>query len=178
MVKSQYWDKPHARLYAEWRALPSWKEMNSHARALLVELHVSYRPTEENLILLSDRRAALLMNCSRPSAVKALARLEQCGWLEIERVGRTTGARANRSTGYSLTAFPRYIGEAPKRAFLHWRPIAATANKQASNGQKLNQQRPTKEPSEYFESFGDSIRRSLKNIQNSRSALLGSRGRL
>ena len=146
MAKSIYWDKPHARIYAEWRGLPAWKMMNCFARALLVELHASYRPTEENIITLSDRRAATLINCSRPTAVKAIARLEECGWLEVERVGGMTGAREKRTNAYSLTAFPRYIGESPKRVFLHWRPQGSTANKKATNGQDLSHQRPINEP--------------------------------
>ena len=170
MAKSQYWDKPHARIYAEWRTLPSWQNINCFARALLVELHTAYRPTEENLIVLSDRRAATLLNCSRPTAVKALARLEECGWIEVERVGSVTGAREKRSNAYSLTAFPRYTGEAPKRAFLHWRPREATANKQATNGQNLSQQRPINEPSEDFESLGDLVSKSLKNMTKTRQA--------
>ena len=170
MAKSQYWDKPHARIYAEWRTLPAWKMMNCFARSLIVELHTAYRPTEENLIVLSDRRAASLINCSRPTAVKAVAKLEECGWLEVERVGRMTGAKEKRSNAYSLTAFPRYIGEAPKKAFLHWRPFNATANKQATNGQYLSQQRPINEPSEDFESLGDSVSKSLKSMTKTRLA--------
>jgi len=161
MAKSQYWDKPHARIYAEWRTLPSWQNINCFARALLVELHTAYRPTEENLIVLSDRRAATLLNCSRPTAVKALARLEECGWIEVERVGSVTGAREKRSNAYSLTAFPRYTGEAPKRAFLHWRPREATANKEATNGQKFDHQRSIIEPSNGLEKSGDTSDKSL-----------------
>ena len=170
MAKSQYWDKPHARIYAEWRTLPAWKMMNCFARSLIVELHTAYRPTEENLIVLSDRRAASLINCSRPTAVKAVAKLEECGWLEVERVGRMTGAKEKRSNAYSLTAFPRYTGEAPKKVFLHWRPCEATANKQTTNGQNLSQQRPINEPSEDFESLGDSVSKSLKNMTKTRPA--------
>lgn len=136
MAKSPYYDKPHARIYAEWLHLPAWRALSCFGKTLLVEMMAAYRPTGENRIELSDRRIASILNCSRQTAARAIAQLEECGWLEVERVGKMTGPRSKRSSAYSLSIFARITGEAPTKAFLRWR-------KPITNGLKYDQQRPT-----------------------------------
>jgi hypothetical protein len=142
MAKSQYWDKPHARIYAEWLLLPAWRELSCYARTLIVELLTSHRPTSPNLIALSDRQIATLLNCARGTASKAIVELEKYGWLEVERVGAMKGVRGKRASCYSLTRFPKVTGDAPTEAYLYWRPqIRSTAQNVTTNGSNQSQQR-------------------------------------
>jgi hypothetical protein len=135
MAKSTYWDKPHARIYAEWLTIPAWKELTCYARALLIELLTKHRPISPNLISLSDRQIATLLNCARGTAAKAIVELEKCGWLEVECVGAMKGKRAKRASCYSLTRFPKITGDLPTEAYLHWRPqTSATAQNVTTNG--------------------------------------------
>lgn len=146
MAKSKYWDEPHGRIYVAWMLLPAWRKISCPSRALLVELVTRYRPTMENLFALSDRHVAEMLNCSRPTAAKTLAELEECGWIEVERVGGITGERAKRASAYSLTTHARIIGESPTKAFIKWRPCISTAKNVPINGHYSSQQRPKLEP--------------------------------
>jgi hypothetical protein len=116
-------DAAHGRVYAEWLSLPAWRDMGAAPRALLIELLTKYRPTEPNFVELSDRKAASILGCSRPTAAKAVAKLVECGWLEVERHGGMKGRFSKRSSGYSLTMQPLFPGDAPTRAFMKWRPV-------------------------------------------------------
>ncbi|MBP0579585.1 hypothetical protein J8I29_09725 [Labrys sp. LIt4] len=141
-------DRPHARLYAEWLHLPAWDALSPEAITLLVTLMARFRPFDGNCIALSDRQAAALAHCSRPTAVKAIASLVELGWLEIEAIGSFRGARDKRVSRYSLTCQPRYAGEPAKMTFLHWRPLAS--------GQKENRKRPQSVPPRAKEQTNDS----------------------
>jgi len=138
-LATKHRDKPHARIYAEWMHLPAWREMDCHARALIVELLTRYRPTDQNYIVLSDRRAADMLNCARPTAARAVARLVECRWLEIERIGRMDGPAGKRGSAYSLSMQPQHAGMRATMAFLQWHP----AN---TDGQGCYHQRPKSEP--------------------------------
>lgn len=140
-------DRPHARLYAEWLHLPAWDALSPEAISLLVTLMARFRPFDGNCIALSDRQAAALAHCSRPTAVKAIASLVELGWLEIEAIGSCRGVRDKRVSRYSLTCQPRYAGEPAKMTFLHWRPLAS--------GQKENRKRPQSAPTRAKEQTDD-----------------------
>jgi hypothetical protein len=151
MAKSTYWDSPHARIYASWMLLPSWRKLSCFARSLIVELITTHRPTSENLITLSDRQAATLLNCSRPTATKAIAMLEQFGWIEVERVGKIKGRRDKRTNAYSLTLYPKIAGDPASKAFLQYRSHNPTVKNIAINGQNQSQQRLKMLPVEKIE---------------------------
>jgi Transcriptional regulators len=123
-LATKHRDKPHARIYAEWMLLPAWRTLDCHARALIVELLTRYRPTDENHIILSDRKAATMLNCARPTAAKAIAQLVERGWLEIERVGSMKGPRCKRGSAYALTAQPAHPGLRAELTFMNWQEPA------------------------------------------------------
>ncbi|WP_413990430.1 hypothetical protein ACMDCR_31730 [Labrys okinawensis] len=135
---TKQWDKPHARIYAEWLLLPAWKALKPEAVTLLITVMTMYRPNDGNEFKISDRRAAELARCSRPTAVKALESLISTGWLEIENFGRMTGELNKRAFRYTLTSQPRYPGDQAKMTFLHWRGF--------SDGKKNNRSRPKSAP--------------------------------
>lgn len=135
-------DKPHARIYDAWTHLLAWTTLKPPARSLLIMLLVRYRPAEPNRFEVSDRTAAALANCSRGTAAKALAELEDRGWIEVIRVGKMRGPKARRASVYALTYYPRLVGERASQAFLTWRPQPvqrlkidlSTAHFRATNG--------------------------------------------
>lgn len=135
-------DRPHARIYRQWMDLPAWTTLTPVAQALIVNLLTRYRPQEPNRFQVSDRTATELVRCSRNTASKALAELEDRGWLRVVRVGRMTGPKTTRASVYSVTAFPADIGEPATKDFERWRPEAiqrlnpmpSTAHIRAVNG--------------------------------------------
>jgi len=146
MIKRTARNMPHGRIFAHWMPLPAWRQLTCPERALLVELITRYRPTMENLFSLSDRQIAAMLNCSRSTAAKAIARLEECGWVEVERIGKMRGTRDKRASAYSLTTAPRVIGEPEKFTFIKWRPPSSTAKNMTANGLNCDHQRPKIEP--------------------------------
>jgi hypothetical protein len=115
-------DKPHARIYSEWMDLPAWNTLTPVAQALLVNIMTRYRPLDANAFEISDRTAATLVRASRNTAAKALADLEDRGWLRVVHVGRIWGPKAKRASIYSLTMWPGEVGEPPTKNYLAWRP--------------------------------------------------------
>lgn len=170
MEKRRPWEKPHVRIYLEWMLLPAWVELSVYARALLPEILRLYKPSQQNWIELSDRRAAIILKCSRPTAAKTLAELVECGWLDVERVGQMSGKYSRRASAYSLTMYAPTIGEAPRMSFMKWRP-------QAKNGQNQSQQRPKIElttvkiqASKSFSPLDKSLSNLLKQMQINRES--------
>lgn len=115
-------DKPHARIYRSWLDLPAWTTLSAHARCLLVELLARYRPMEPNGFEISDRTASQLVDCARNTGAKALAELEDRGWIKVVRVGRLFGPKAKRASVYELTYYTSSQGDAPTKEFLRWQP--------------------------------------------------------
>ena len=114
----------HARFYSDWLDLPSYRNLHPPARALLLETMARYRPKTSTQFEWSSRKAAGLLLCSRSTAAQALHELVECGWLKVERVGRTKGPRATRPSVYSLTMFGTAMDPTPSREFMTWRPVA------------------------------------------------------
>jgi DNA-binding transcriptional MocR family regulator len=145
-------DKPHARIYRHWLDLPSWTTLTAVAQSLIVNLMASYRPQEPNRFEISDRAATALVRCSRNTAAKAMAELEDRGWLRVIRVGRMRGPKAKRASVYVLTAFPEDISNPATKDFLRWQPQPiqrlkerpSTAQIRAVNGshQAVSEERP------------------------------------
>lgn len=74
-------DKPHARIYAAWLLLPSWRNLSPHARALLVEMFAGYRPGLNGELEWPQSRVARLLQCGNVKAAETLVELEKAGWI-------------------------------------------------------------------------------------------------
>jgi hypothetical protein len=119
-VATRLRDKPHARLYHEWLALPAWLVLSPYAKALLIEMHGLYRLASPT-IKMTDRNAARIIPCSRSTAAKALVELEKTGWISLESVGRRCKATEKRvGSAYRLNT-QAFHQEPPSEAFMHWR---------------------------------------------------------
>jgi hypothetical protein len=72
---SNFRDRPHARIYAHWRAYPAWRALSLAARALLVEILLEYRPGSNGRLQWSCRKAAKAIGVSKDRAARALGSL-------------------------------------------------------------------------------------------------------
>ena len=77
---------------------------------------------EPNQFEISELTASKLIGCARNTAVKALAQLEDRGWITVVRVGRMFGNKATRASVYALTTYPTDDGKPASKAFLIWEP--------------------------------------------------------
>lgn len=133
------------RIYATWMRLPAWRVLTPYAVTILNELLGRYRPGF-NLMSVSERTAAQWGRCARATAAKALVELETCGWIVVERVGRTDGPKARRASAYSLTMYADDWGNPPTCAFKRWiaprerlKMLPVTVRNMASNGSDMSQ---------------------------------------
>jgi hypothetical protein len=123
--------RPHARIYAEWLDLPSWRVLSCAARCLLVEMLLDYRPGRNGRLQWSVRRTLRALGVGKQSAVTALAELEKAGWITVQRIGALGGG--NAPTEYALTMYDNDVtGEEATRAFERWRPSAPPVRARAS----------------------------------------------
>lgn len=121
---TKFRDRPHARVYADWRDLPAWRTLTLVARAVLVEVMLDYRPGMNGRLEWSCRKAAAAVGVSKATAARALTELELKGWLRVERVAGF--ARRTSPSLYSLTMFKDDLNhDPPSRAFEIWTPNTA-----------------------------------------------------
>jgi len=114
-------DRPHARIYAHWRAYPAWRALSLAARALLVEIMLEYRPGLNGRLEWSCRKGARAIGVSKDRAARALTELELLGWLKVERLAGF--GRRNAPACYALTMFANdETAEPPSFAFEHIDP--------------------------------------------------------
>lgn len=117
----KYSDKSHARIYGEWENLPAWNTLSTYARSTLIVLLMDYR-MGNNFLELSDREAARRGNCARATAAKAIAELENKGWIKVAQVGKMRGRLRARTSAYFLTKYPEEIGIPPTHDYKKWKP--------------------------------------------------------
>lgn len=115
-------DQPHGRFYRTWLDLPAWTTLTPVAQALIVTLITRYHPNEPNRFELSDRTVTTVVRCARNTARKALADLEDRGWITVVRVGKIRGPKAKRASVYALTTRPIDESIRAPKGFLRWRP--------------------------------------------------------
>ncbi len=124
----------HVRLYHWMMRLPAWATLDCTARAAYIELVSRYSGTDDKgfsnngRIPLSLLELANALHISKQTAMRALASLEERGFIVIEAKGRfTTGFRS--ATEWRLTEFPSN-GKAPTKDFTRWKnPLAGSQTK-------------------------------------------------
>jgi hypothetical protein len=93
----------HARVYARWLELPTWRSLSPAARCLLVEMLGRFRPGENGRLAWPVRRAAVILGVSKSTAARCLLELERNGFLVVV-TATGFGGTAKPST-YRLTMF-------------------------------------------------------------------------
>jgi DNA-binding MarR family transcriptional regulator len=108
-------DRAHARLYADWLALPAWRSLTPAARVILLTLLALYRPASNPSVRLSIREIAKLTAISRSVVAVSLRDLEDRGWLRTIARG-TTGKASVVERAFTLMRDP-VTHEPPSRDF-------------------------------------------------------------
>jgi hypothetical protein len=113
---TKYRDLAHARIYARWLELPTWRVLSAPARCLLVEVMGRFRPGDNGEIKLPVRLVAQWLNVSKATAARLLNELEANGWLAAVTVGQF-GGKAKAGT-YTLAMFANDVtGEPATREY-------------------------------------------------------------
>lgn len=113
-------DSNHARIYAKWRNLPAYKSLSLKAKNLLESLLWEYRPSHANIWHATDAAVALRLDCSLPTAGRAVRELIEKGWLREERAGGLSGPRSQRSRYVSLSQYPTAARPAQPWRYEKW----------------------------------------------------------
>ena len=111
---------PHARFLEKWIHLPAFKALNGNAMKLLICMLADYRPALQHNGKLewSDARAGKAIGMSEASGRRALADLEDKGWIAVQRFGKFS---RDKPTTYALAMWPNDVtGEPATNAFLFW----------------------------------------------------------
>ena len=118
---TKFADRSHARIYAAWLDLPAWRYLSPIACKLLVAMLARYRPGTNGALVWGAREAGQAVGMSQATGARALAELEEKGWITVECVGAF--ARKNKPSNYALTYYPNDVsGEPASLAFEDWRP--------------------------------------------------------
>ena len=95
----------HARIFATWVELPTWRALSPVARALLIEILARFHGVNNGRLEWPVRRAAQCLGVSKTTASRALVELERNGWIsrhasfEFWRKGRAIEIRRHLLQG-------------------------------------------------------------------------------
>jgi len=118
---TKFRDRRHARIYATWLVLPAWRCLSGDASRLLIHMLAQFMPGNNGLTDFSARVAGEAIGRSKSEGARALAELEEKGWITVCRVGRFQAA--NKPSRYALANYPNdATGEPATMAFETWRP--------------------------------------------------------
>ncbi|MCZ8181898.1 MAG: hypothetical protein O9322_02930 [Beijerinckiaceae bacterium] len=118
---TQFRDRRHARIYAEWLTLPAWRELSGDAVKLLAFMLAHYRHGENGLRDFSVRQAGEAIGKGKSQGARALNELEACGWIAVVRVGKFQSR--NKPSRYALATYPNdATGDPATLAFEAWQP--------------------------------------------------------
>lgn len=115
-------EPPHARIYASWYRLASWRTLCSRGRDLVCHVLAAYRPDKLNAFQLSDADAAAVLGCSENTARAVVKACLERGWFVLERRGAFTGPKCARGRVISLACYPTEMRGAEPQRFEQWRP--------------------------------------------------------
>jgi hypothetical protein len=117
----------HVRLYHYVIDSPAWQNLGAVPRAIYVEISRRYngQGTNNGRIPYSIREASASLNIGKSTAARALASLEQHGFIVAARKGHFD-RKVKHSTEWRLTEFVCDVnGELPTKEFMKWKPPPA-----------------------------------------------------
>lgn len=100
----------------------AYRSLNGTARALLVEFYALYNGRNNGELFLSVREAARRLRVAPNTAVKAIAQLQDRGFIRANHVGSFNWKGGN-ATSWILTEFS-FADQLPTKDFMRWRPQA------------------------------------------------------
>lgn len=90
----------HARIYCEWRHLPSFKSLSLLQRAILVDVLLEFTKLTGNETRLTISGTMKKYGVGHVNAKSAIAGLEERGW--IERIGFSPGPTGQAGGRYKI----------------------------------------------------------------------------
>lgn len=91
---------PHARVYADWKHLDSFKTLTMLQRCVLVDVLLAFSKFEGNEVRLTASAISKQYNVGHPKAKTAILSLEERGW--IERIGLSPGPTGQAGGRYRI----------------------------------------------------------------------------
>lgn len=112
----------HVRLYRHELDTPAWQTLTPDGKALLIELRALYRPTEANVVFLSQREAMRRLGIGQRRTQAAFAALIERGWITVETPGAFS-RKVRHATSYRLMNEANGSpGNKPSKPYMRWRP--------------------------------------------------------
>jgi hypothetical protein len=113
-------DAPHVRLYRWILDSSAYLSLSCQARAVLVEIARGHDGTNNGKLGLSIRRASERCNIARGTAQRALAELQERGFIDCMTKGAFS-LKAPHASEWRLTWWPCDVtGELPSKKFMSW----------------------------------------------------------
>src|SRR5829696_9224547 len=118
----------HVRLHHWMLSCPAWKSLPAVDRAIFIELAALYNGSNNGSLGYSVRTAAERLSVSPQTAMRALQRLQERGF--ITRVTKGAFSRKVRhASEWRLTEHPCDVtGEMATKAFMSWKPSMPATN--------------------------------------------------
>jgi hypothetical protein len=114
---------------------PAYTATSLAGRALLLEIAVLFRGSNNGCLGLSARQAAERLGCSKDTAARAFRELEAHGLIEATRRGKFTTKTAPLASEWRLTwRLCNLSNHLPSNAFLRWKPNAETPSEMKTTG--------------------------------------------
>jgi hypothetical protein len=101
---------------------PAWRSLTAQGRAVFLELLARYNGSNNGRIALSVREASTLCNIAVNTARRALAELEERGFIECVRRGHFDRKARHATEWRLLTLRCDLTGTPAKKTFARWRP--------------------------------------------------------
>ncbi len=117
-------DAKHVRMY--WWLLESaaYRHLSCYGRALLIEFIYRHDGGNNGFVIMSVREAADRLGVALNTALKALAELQDKGFIRLAKAGSFTLKRRH-ATEWTLTMFT--VGDnKPTKDFINWKPPEKT----------------------------------------------------
>lgn len=113
-------DAPHVRLYRWLLDSPAYLSLTCQARAVLLEIARGHDGTNNGRLGLSIRRASERCNIAKGTAARALAELQERGFIECMAKGAFS-RKAPHASEWRLTWWPCDVtGTLASKAFMRW----------------------------------------------------------
>ena len=114
----------HVRMYWWLLDCPAYRHLSCYGRALLIEFIYRHNGENNGRVLLSVREAANRLGVAFNTALKALAELQDKGFIRLVKAG-SFNLKRRHATEWTLTMFA--VGDIkPTKDFMNWEPPEKT----------------------------------------------------
>ncbi len=114
----------HVRMYWWLLDCPAYRHLSCYGRALLIEFIYRHTGGNNGSVIMSVREAADRLGVALNTALKALAELQDKGFIRLAKAG-SFDLKRRHATEWTLTMFA--VGDIkPTKDFVNWKPPEKT----------------------------------------------------